>query len=90
MTNAGIRRKERGISRVTASVPTRVTTFLDVVCKHSPANKVTLYRDIWAAGVQQIFGISFEELDECEITLPSPDAALPTDLKALTNVLCGE
>lgn len=77
--------------RITTAIPYRSNVFLDMVAKCTGNPKVTLYQHIWRAGLEAVFGITEEELDECVITAPTASQVKGVrNLGDLTDVICGE
>jgi hypothetical protein len=77
--------------RITTAIPYRSNLFLDIVAKCTGNPKVTLYQHIWRAGLEAVFGITEEELDECPIAAPTVSQMKGVrKLKDITDVICGE
>lgn len=77
--------------RVTLAVTLRSAVFLGMISQYSCIPRKELYQLVWRDGFESTFGITEEELAQCDFAPPAHDAAIPKgDLKALTDLICGE
>lgn len=91
MTTNGRRKKTNGSKTILILVPFHTAAFLDLLCRYVDGPKQDMYERIWSAGIEAVFGITEEELTECQPGLIPPDIEPPReDLRKLTDLICGE
>lgn len=91
MSNAGELRNQGGKKVLLCTLP-HTAEFLDVVTRYTAMRKLALYDHVFRVGFREVFGITEEELAECEVIPPPSALAAPhkNDLRQLTNLICGE
>jgi uncharacterized protein (DUF1810 family) len=76
--------------RVQIYVPPTIGTFLDLVCKYGLRRKAPLVDQIWAAGLEAVFGKNTDELTHSPMTLPPEmQADKDLDLYEFAALVCG-
>ena len=69
---------------------TNMLVFLDMIVRYTACGKLKLVQEIWEAGIEAKFGITAQDLDDCQLTSLPASAAVPADLHKLTDMICGE
>jgi hypothetical protein len=76
--------------RVAIYVPVHVGTFLDLVCKYGLLRKGALVDQVWATGIEVLFGLTQDEIGQRPLTIPSDIyQEEDVDLRTLAELLCG-
>lgn len=84
--------RRQGGKAVLMSTTAETAQFMNVVTKYTELGKMALYDHIFKTGFAVVFGISCEELVDCEMTPPPRETAAPfrDDYRKLTDLICGE
>ena len=92
MTDYGLKqvRTDPTQRRVVLYVGYQEGRLIDLVSKYRSLKKHEMYSQIFDAGMVALFGISLEELQDCDVAPLPSGAAVPENLQALTDLLCGE
>jgi hypothetical protein len=89
--SASVRNPGPEYRRNTLLVHVTTSDFLDLIAKCTLLSKAALSQRVWRAGLAEVFGVTEDELKECQMVVPR--LALgerPEDLMELTNIICGE
>lgn len=80
----------RSHRRTIVSMSFHTGMFIDAVSRYTGKKKADIYQMIWQQGVAALFDIEEQDLERCALASIPPDTPIPQDLKALTNLICGE